>query len=326
MTIVPEGHRVVVRYLAPEPVFGRSESGVYLGDTGPRAAGEQLIARVVQLLVADPQARVILVIQPSALARELANPPTMAAWLLQLFAVCIPDASLPMIIVPQAMSGGAVLADLIQSLGLSVYDAAPDGAVFIEIHTPQGIQISLPGAAIPPRDEPVLAEIGWERREVAAMPDSAARLRDLDGEMAFIVEKIMSGYLSQTPVDLEQFDLAALITLAADTPDEAHMGTLYRVLLRSKVGAQASAGQQRLPTATLENGMQMLVAFCDIPAVAAANPGAQFFEIAALDVLAMADSAGYGVILENPLDGRNSWVGLAPKQVTQLLRDAQRTV
>jgi hypothetical protein len=207
-----------------------------------------------------------------------------------------------------------------------VFSAAPDGAVFIEIHTPQDVQINLPGVAISPTDEPVLAEIGWERREVAAMPDSAARLRDLDGEMAFIVERMMAEYPPQTPVDLSQLDLAALVTLAADTPDEAHMGALYRVLLRSKVGAQASAGQQRLSTATLENGMQMLVAFCDIPAMAAANPGAQFFEIAALDVLAMADSAGYGVILENALDGRNSWIGLAPKQVTQLLRDAQRTV
>jgi hypothetical protein len=103
------------------------------------------------------------------------------------------------------------------------------------------------------------------------------------------------------------------------------MGALYRVLLRSKVGARASPGQQGLPTAKLEDGTRMLVALCNIPAMAEANPGVHFFEIAALDVLAMADSAGYGVIVENALDGRSSWVGIAPKQVTQLLFNAQRT-
>lgn len=75
MTTVPEGHRVVVVHLARQPTFGRSESGVYVCDTGLHAASEQLIARVAQLLVATPQARVILVVQPSALARELSNPP-----------------------------------------------------------------------------------------------------------------------------------------------------------------------------------------------------------------------------------------------------------
>jgi hypothetical protein len=326
MTIVPEGHRVVVVHLAPQPTLGRTESGVYVGDTGPHAAGEQLIARVAQMIAADPQARVLLVVQPSALVRELANPSAMTGWLQQLFGVCIPDANLPMVVVPQAQPDGALIADLIQSLGLPVYDVAPDGALFVEIHTPEGVQISLPGAAIPPKDEPVLAEVGWERREVATMPDSAARLRDLDGEMAFIVEKIMAEYAPPTPADLEQLDLARLVTLTADKPDQEHTSAFYRVLLRSQVGAQASAGQQRLPTATLDNGAQMLIAYCDIPAMAQAYPGAQFFEIAALDVLAMANSAGCGVIVENALDGRNSWVGITAQQVTQLLRDAQRTV
>jgi hypothetical protein len=217
------------------------------------------------------------------------------------------------------MPGGALLARLIQSLGLPTHDAAPDGAVFAEVHTPQEIRTRLPGTAMPPTDKPVLAEVGWKRREEVATTDSAARLRDLDQEMAFIVEKLM------TPAYLEHLSLARLISLAAATPDEAHLGTLYRVLLRSKVGARASAGQQGLPTAKLEDGTLMLVALCNIPAMAEANPGVHFFEIAALDVLAMADSAGYGVILENALDGRNSWVGIAPKQVTQLLFNAQRT-
>lgn len=178
MVTVPEGHRVAVVQLAQQPTFGRMESGFHVGDTGPHAGSDQVISAVAQYIAANPQAQVLLVIQPSALARELADPPTMNIWLQRLSALFAPDRPLPIMVVPQAQPGGATLACLIQSLGVCVYDSAQDGAVFVEIHTPNGMRTGLPGTLLSNDSEPTLGTIYMARR-AAATSDAAAEVRDL---------------------------------------------------------------------------------------------------------------------------------------------------
>ncbi len=133
---------------------------------------------------------------------------------------------------------------------------------------------------------------------------------------------------------LEQMTLGQLVTLVADdsSPDNVH--ALFHALLVSKVGARVpnpggaiKSGPHRttandhvkLPSTQAPDGSLMILVYCDIPAMFAAYPKDAFVELDSRTVLEMAKQAGMGVIVQNMLDGKESWVGVSKEQVIDIL-------
>jgi hypothetical protein len=142
----------------------------------------------------------------------------------------------------------------------------------------------------------------------------AQKLRDLFGEKRY-----------------ETMTLGQLVTLVADDPTAANREALYGRLLFSKVGARAptslpsgkhvttEAENVRIPSTRGQDGNVYLLVCCDIPAMGIAFPGDRYFELDARVVLEMAASNGTGVIIQNMLDGKQSWTAVPKEDVADIL-------
>ncbi len=135
------------------------------------------------------------------------------------------------------------------------------------------------------------------------------------------------------PKRYDELELPELVTLLARRPRAEIRDAFYRRLLTAKVGARLTKGielapgshvttdedQISIPSTRLPNGMLFLVVFCDIPAMAKALPEERLFALEARVVLEMARENGCGVIVQNALDGKNSWAAVTPDDVRALL-------
>ncbi len=132
----------------------------------------------------------------------------------------------------------------------------------------------------------------------------------------------------------DEMSLAELVTLLADEPKPAIRDAFYRRLLVSKVGTRVPNPSGLLPqsdwvttkddkigipTTTRPDGIRYLAVYCDIPSMFGAFPKDTFVELEARVVLQMAKSIGGGVIVQNGLDGRQSWAGVPREHVDGLL-------
>ena len=132
----------------------------------------------------------------------------------------------------------------------------------------------------------------------------------------------------------ETMSLAELVTLAADKPTPANRDAFYRRLITSKVGTRvpksgtpirpgdyvtAKDDKFSIPTTTRPDGIRYLAVYCDIPAMFRAFPKDTFVELEASVVLTMAKSISGGIIVQNGLDGRQSWAGVPRDHVDDLL-------
>ena len=132
----------------------------------------------------------------------------------------------------------------------------------------------------------------------------------------------------------ESMSLAELVTLLADEPKPAIRDAFYRRLVASKVGTRAPSSVTPLPredwvttkddkigipTTTQPDGIRYLAVYCDIPAMFRAFPKDTFIELDARVVLEMAKTIAGGVIVQNGLDGRQSWAGVPREHVADLL-------
>jgi len=306
--VIPEGHRLRLISLSPQSLLARADSGVWIADTGADRSGEQILARVAQLLGADPRAQVVFIVQPSALAPELVHPRALAAWLRGLFGLRAHAPGAPqVVVVPQAAPGGRQLAALIASLGLSVLDVGPDNTVLVEVCRPDGTVPGFTGRPLPADGQRALAAI-FEQQGPAPGADEAA--------VAFVARHIPPPP-PPDPARMAQLSLAALVTLAGDIPDDAYLPAFIAALLESEVGGrhQGAPGERpQLPVAKVA-GFPMLVALCDLPAMARAFPHEQFFGLGGRDLLELAHSQGYGVLVCNELDLRRPRFALSPDQV-----------
>jgi len=137
----------------------------------------------------------------------------------------------------------------------------------------------------------------------------------------------------------DAMSLAELVTLAADKPTPANRDAFYRKLVISKVGTRVPKSDApiqpgdrvttkddkfTIPTTTRPDGIRYLAVYCDIPEMFKAFPQDTFVELETRVVLEMAKSIGGGVIVQNGLDGRQSWAGVPRDHVEDLLsvRDA----
>ncbi len=131
----------------------------------------------------------------------------------------------------------------------------------------------------------------------------------------------------------ERMTLPQLVTLLADQPTTENRNAFYRSLLLSKVGCQipnpdgsikpgtrvpTEDDNLRLPTGTLPDGRRMLLVCCDIPGMFAAHP-ATYAEFEGRAALEFARDAGLGLLVQNKLDGRDSWAVVPSEHVAVLL-------
>ena len=135
--------------------------------------------------------------------------------------------------------------------------------------------------------------------------------------------------------------LASLVTLLADKPTFKNQNAFYQKLLTSKVGARlpsdyrsivngeqvvtSSNDQIGLPSTTMPDGTPMILVYCDIPQMVSLFPNDRFFELDGRVVLEMARSAKCGVIVQNQLDGKDSWAGVPREDVAPLLESLNRS-
>ncbi len=134
--------------------------------------------------------------------------------------------------------------------------------------------------------------------------------------------------------DLGQMTLGQLVTLLADDNTPEASRAFFRALLVSKVGIRVTkplgsikSGIYKtkkddnitIPTGRAPNGEIVLLVYCDIPAMTAANPTEAFAEFDSRLVLEWARQAGYGVVVQNELDGKASWAGVPAADVVDIL-------
>ena len=67
------------------------------------------------------------------------------------------------------------------------------------------------------------------------------------------------------------------------------------------------------------DGAPLLLVFCDIPGMAAANPDKFWFDLEGETLLKRALQNGAGIIVQNGLDGRDSWAGVPKDHVAGIL-------
>ncbi len=129
--------------------------------------------------------------------------------------------------------------------------------------------------------------------------------------------------------------LSQLVTRVADEPTAENRNAFYRSLLVSKVGARVPNPKGSLqpgthvttqedpigiPNTTGPEGTTMLLVCCDIPQMAVLHPKDTFVEIDGRSVLQMAEKEGIGIIVQNLLDGKESWAGVPKEHVAKILR------
>lgn len=111
-------------------------AGGWLADTGRLGSAYRVLQLVAAALRDGADQRVIWVIQADALAHEIANPGRLCGWLQQLEQLRHlggGSAQRRIAVVPQTGPQARALAHLLKSLGLCVYNCAPDGCVYAEI-------------------------------------------------------------------------------------------------------------------------------------------------------------------------------------------------
>lgn len=144
------------------------------------------------------------------------------------------------------------------------------------------------------------------------------------------------GFFKKTPnPESSAPTLAETVTVLADHPTTENQHAFYRALLTSKVGSRLPAdyqpvehGQQvtassnapvTLPRTTAPDGTTMLLVYCDIPAMHKLFPNERFFELEGRAVLELARANSFGVIVQNAVDGRDSWAGVPKDDVPNVL-------
>ena len=128
--------------------------------------------------------------------------------------------------------------------------------------------------------------------------------------------------------------LSQLVTLVADKPTVKNRNAFYHSFLVSRVGARIpnpsgslQAGirvttqedQVSLPTTTGPDGTTMILVYCDIPRMAAVHPEDTFIEVDGRVVLEMAEKENFGVIVQDLLEGKESWAGVPKEHVAEIL-------
>jgi len=129
--------------------------------------------------------------------------------------------------------------------------------------------------------------------------------------------------------------LSELVTIVADNPTIENRNKFYHSLLISKVGARIDNPDSRykpgtyittkndkigIPSTKGPDGKPWLLVFCDIPRMCESQPNATFIEIDGRIVLEMAQKAGCGIIVQNMVDGRESWAGVLSEHISGILR------
>jgi hypothetical protein len=132
----------------------------------------------------------------------------------------------------------------------------------------------------------------------------------------------------------EQLTLSQLVTLLADEPTTKNRNAFYHCLLSSKVGTRilnpdgyiksgvsvtTKENPIKIPTATGPDGITMILVYCDIPKMLVANPKDAFVELDGRVVLEMAEKEGFGIVVQNALDGKESWAGVPKEHVADIL-------
>lgn len=142
---VPAGYKVVVLHPDSRACFARAESGVWVAQLGDGDAAPGVVARAGVLANRGEPAYVVWVVQPGVLGSADFDEffALFAAVVLQSRGTVDHSAVLPGLREahrPRAMR--------LAGLGIDIRHAASNGACFLEVHGPDGIVISFPGAAL----------------------------------------------------------------------------------------------------------------------------------------------------------------------------------
>jgi hypothetical protein len=142
---VPPGHKVNVIHPAPEPYFGRMDSGIWIAGLGDGTQAMRVIGKAAKLVVDAVPAYVVWICLPSMLDSPSVFDPFLAAFASLVGATrgtvdhCV--------VVANANERQHPQIQRIHELGVGVHHSAPDGSCFLEVHTPDGIFIGVLGPA-----------------------------------------------------------------------------------------------------------------------------------------------------------------------------------
>jgi hypothetical protein len=329
---VPPGHKIVVVHPSPQAAFSQTESGVWIADFGSDREYERVFSIVQRRLQEAPDSSIIWVIQESVVSAVVPATPILSAWLHRFHQVKsargVHAEQGDIAVISPSSTNAQVLMLLLASLGVGIHQPAPqDGSVFVEVHKPEGIVVGMPGPAFESDQGNALRQLYLELEHSKGLPDNAARLQEIKAREFALIEQIRQQAVGQ-------MTLARLVTLMADEPTPENMRAFYRLLLSSKVGARipnpshslrpgtgitTATDQMQIPSAKNPDGSPMLIVYCDIPGMAAAYPQDSFFEVEGRVVLEMAQRIGGGVIVQNGLDGRESWAGVPKEHIAWIL-------
>jgi hypothetical protein len=178
-------------------MLGKMGSGIWIADFGPDGEYEQLFQAAENALRQNPAVSIIWAIQESASAGWMSDATALAVWLQRLHQVRRARGSAQVGDVAVLSVSGAkaqALATLLYSLGVGVHQPAPDGAIFVEVHRPDGsIVVGIPGPAFSDTSDRFLHQLNLERDAIEKSPGADAKLHEIrERELAFITETLQN--------------------------------------------------------------------------------------------------------------------------------------
>ncbi len=186
MVTIPEGHEVRGAAPQPNPGIWRMESGVWLIDFGPDTLDDSAFFSDIQTFLEDqPATSLLWVLQGSAIENFEMEPALLQAWfrkIYQFLQIQHPDKNKVrghIFVMAVETPIQQKFAYLLLALDVSVHRPAPNGALFLELHSPQGITGGLAG----PQSE----RLPFEARFI--LQANQAKDRQNDGNLAALEQR-----------------------------------------------------------------------------------------------------------------------------------------
>jgi pentatricopeptide repeat protein len=142
--VIPAGHQVNVVHPGAARA-GFLPSGWLVVDFGPDGDWRQLTVDVYTQLQKQ-NVPLVVILQAGAidaLARSGETDRFLDLWRQMVQAGCS-----SVWVLPREAANHAGIVRTLREAGIGVHGSAPDGACFVEVHTPQGITVGMPGAVL----------------------------------------------------------------------------------------------------------------------------------------------------------------------------------
>jgi hypothetical protein len=347
---VPPGHKVVMIYPVEHHYIHKYESGFYVADIGRSGDYEGVFTALRALAASGGKANVIWIIQGNfldaledrdAFLREMKSLVDQSKGRMGHCAVFA-----------YAKVNHEPIMKQVKELGVGVHYSAEDGACFVEVHKPEGIVVGIPGRAYG------MSSFWWSAwslvlRLLPAWPclkkQSLGRLlrtghRGPAGIGGLVLQRPDKRAASHEPGMNWPYErkrsLVELVALLADEPTNKNLVDFYRCLLASRVAVRISnpppgmhpgipyvtqpGDQLGISSAVGPDGSSMLLVYCYegvLAGAGVATPGEKevWMEMEGRRVLELAQTLGFGVIVQNERGGDPTWACVQKQHVPKIL-------